>query len=121
MFEERTIPILGYNLETMFSEKLETIISRGTANTRMRDFYDIYLLTMSRGSLINKDLMIKALQKTANKRGTEYLLEDKDRIVTEITNSDALSILWTRYQKTYKYAESVPWEDVLSAIKSSLT
>lgn len=38
MFEERAISILAYNLETILAEKLETLLSRGTANTRMRDF-----------------------------------------------------------------------------------
>lgn len=42
MFEERTISVLAYNVETVFAEKLETILSRGCANTRMRDFYDLY-------------------------------------------------------------------------------
>lgn len=51
LFENRTISILAYNLETILAEKLETLLSRGTANTRMRDFYDIYALTFSQ--LIN--------------------------------------------------------------------
>ncbi len=44
MFEDRKIIIKAYNIETVLSEKLETIIVRGTTNTRMRDFYDIYTL-----------------------------------------------------------------------------
>mgnify|MGYP000432337533 CR=1 FL=1 len=44
MFEERTIPVLAYNLETVLAEKLETVLRRGTANTRLRDFYDLFLL-----------------------------------------------------------------------------
>ncbi len=41
MFEERAIEILAYSLETVLAEKLETVISRATTNTRMRDFYNI--------------------------------------------------------------------------------
>lgn len=44
LLEDRSIDILAYNIETVIAEKLETIISRGIANTRMRDFYDIYIL-----------------------------------------------------------------------------
>jgi predicted nucleotidyltransferase component of viral defense system len=44
LFEERTISILAYTLETVLAEKLKTRIARGTANTRMRDFYDIYVM-----------------------------------------------------------------------------
>ena len=42
LFEEREISIMAYNLETLLAEKIETVLSRGTVNTRMRDFYDIY-------------------------------------------------------------------------------
>ena len=43
MFENRTISILAYNLETVLAEKFDTVITRGVTNTRMRDFYDIYI------------------------------------------------------------------------------
>ena len=45
MFDERSISIWTYNLETLLGEKLETIMARETANTRMRDFYDVYVLS----------------------------------------------------------------------------
>ena len=44
MFDQGNISILSYNLETLFAEKLETVLARNTANTRMRDFYDIHIL-----------------------------------------------------------------------------
>lgn len=43
MFEECSISLLAYNLETVLAEKMETIISRGTLNTRMRDYYDLMM------------------------------------------------------------------------------
>ena len=58
MFEERAISIWTYNLETLLAEKLETIMARGTANTRMRDFYDIY--TISRQEAFNKEVLKRA-------------------------------------------------------------
>ncbi len=45
MFENRTIYLLTYNVETLLAEKMQTILARGIANTRMRDFYDIYEIT----------------------------------------------------------------------------
>lgn len=38
MFDEGVIKIYSYNLETIFAEKIETILSRADANTRPRDF-----------------------------------------------------------------------------------
>ena len=37
MLEDRSIEIWAYNLETVLAEKLETVVSRATTNTRMRD------------------------------------------------------------------------------------
>ena len=39
MFEDRSISVLSYNLETLLAEKMQTILARGLANTRMRDFF----------------------------------------------------------------------------------
>ncbi len=44
LFEDRQIGVLAYNLETVLSEKFEGVISKGVANTRARDYYDIYIL-----------------------------------------------------------------------------
>ena len=43
LLEKRSIQIFSYNLETVLAEKLETILSRSIANTRMRDFYEMIL------------------------------------------------------------------------------
>ena len=54
MLEDRTIEVWAYNLETVLAEKLETVISRNVTNTRMRDFYDIYILQNCMGSNFQK-------------------------------------------------------------------
>lgn len=120
MLEDRTIEVLAYNLETILAEKLETIISRGTTNTRMRDFYDIYILTKLQTDNINKKLLVEALNKTAKKRETLALFDNKDLIVSEILSSSILQDLWSRYQEKYYYAEDVLWSDVMSAVEASL-
>ena len=38
MFEDRSISVLSYNLETLLAEKMQTILARGLANTRMKNF-----------------------------------------------------------------------------------
>jgi hypothetical protein len=39
------LEVLGYPLATVLAEKLVTAVERGSANTRWRDFADVYLLT----------------------------------------------------------------------------
>jgi predicted nucleotidyltransferase component of viral defense system len=120
MFEERTIEVLAYNLETVLAEKLETIISRGTANTRMRDFYDIYILTKLQANNINHKLLAEALNGTTIKRGTFALFENKSLIISEIKTGSSMQDLWKRYKKKYAYAEAITWDDVMSAVEGLL-
>lgn len=43
LFENRSILINSYNIETILTEKIETVLRRGKYNSRMKDYYDIYL------------------------------------------------------------------------------
>ena len=69
MLEDRTIEVWAYNLETVLAEKLETVVSRNVTNTRMRDFYDIYILQKLYGEQLQKQVLWTALVATAKKRG----------------------------------------------------
>ena len=44
LLEDKSIQLWSYNLETILAEKIQTILSRGLLNTRMRDFYDVTTL-----------------------------------------------------------------------------
>lgn len=117
MFEERTIPLLAYNLETLLAEKMETILSRGTANTRIRDFYDIYMLTVLKPQKISRDDFIAAFHATAEKRGTEKRVPVFSRILNSIQESDEMLKMWDRFRKTYYYVEDTAWTDVLTSVQ----
>jgi len=117
MFEDRSISILAYNLETVLAEKIETILARGTANTRMRDFYDVYILSSTQEHNIDNDTLKAAYWKTSVKRGSISLLPDADMILTEISESAVLIDLWLSYQRKFKYAADVIWDDVMISIK----
>ena len=56
MLEDRTIEVWAYNLETVLAEKLETVVSRNVTNTRMRDFYDIYIFLQD---LTKEEIIVK--------------------------------------------------------------
>ena len=57
LFDSKTINILAYNLETILAEKIETILSLSTANTRLRDYYDIYILNTLYGDKCDKVIL----------------------------------------------------------------
>lgn len=116
LLEDRSIDILAYNIETVIAEKLETIISRGIANTRMRDFYDIYILLKTQGHSINKPLLSEAITATSEKRGTANLLSGGQLILEEVFSSDILYDHWSRYQKKYSYADDISWDEIKKAV-----
>jgi predicted nucleotidyltransferase component of viral defense system len=116
MFEERTISIMAYNLETVLAEKFETIITRGLTNTRMRDFYDVYILTATRSQDIDLQVFPNALKSTAEKRNTSEQMADASNVISIIAKSAVMIDLWKRYQTKYSYAEDVSWEMVIDAL-----
>lgn len=116
LLEDRSIDILAYNIETVIAEKLETIISRSIANTRMRDFYDIYILLEVQGHNIDKSLLTDAVIATAERRGSSNILLEGNLILKEVFSSDILYTHWTRYQKKYIYAKDISWGEIKEAV-----
>lgn len=116
LFEERTISILAYNLETVLAEKLETLLARGTANTRMRDYYDIYVLTNTQEHNIDNATLKEAFVNTSAKRGSIGLLSDVHLILKEVVESTVLIDRWKNYQRKFDYASDVLWADVMESV-----
>ena len=116
LLEERKIDILAYTIETVLAEKLETMITRGTANTRLRDFYDIYALLETQEESLKDHQLQKALLSTANHRGSDSLLEEGNAILLEIFQSVYMEQLWNRYQKQYPYAADISWKAIEKAV-----
>lgn len=107
LFEERTISILAYNLETVLAEKIETFLARSTANTRMRDFYDIFVLTNKQERNIDNATLKEAFANTSKKRGSIELISDADLIVKEVADSKVMIELWKSYQHKFDYAVDI--------------
>ena len=142
MLEDRSIDVWAYNLETVLAEKLETIITRTTTNTRMRDFYDIAILQQLYGSTLDPHVLHDALLATAHKRGTERHLAEAadmvkagavvidvamnrnadgklcgDVVFDEVEASPVMQDLWVAYQKKFSYASDLGWNTVMAAVR----
>ena len=118
MLEDRSIEIWAYNLETVLAEKLETIITRTTTNTRMRDFYDIYILEQLHGNTLNPQILHDALWATAHKRGTERHLAEAAEVFEEVENSSVMQKLWESYRRKFSYAADLEWSIIMGAVRS---
>ena len=118
MLEDRSIDIWAYNLETVLAEKLETIITRTTTNTRMRDFYDIYILDQLHGNTLNRQTLHDALLATAKKRGTERHLAEAVDVLNEVESSLVMQKLWESYRRQFSYAADLEWNIIMGAVRS---
>jgi predicted nucleotidyltransferase component of viral defense system len=116
MFDDRSISILAYNLETILAEKLETVLSRSIANTRPRDFYDIHILYTLRGHECDVIVLRQALDETCRKRGSQsVLIQYRDTI--EAIRSDAqMRGFWDKYRKEYTYADDISFDDTCATV-----
>lgn len=113
MFDEGHIEVMAYPLETILAEKIETIIRRNIATTRMRDFYDAYLLYKLHEDKINFESLARAIENTSGKR--EYLddLADYKEILEDIASDDYLKQHWHNYLQDNPYVGEIKLEDTL--------
>lgn len=117
MFEDRILKVKAYNIETVLAEKIETIITRTTANTRMRDYYDVYIIMTMYKDLVSNDLLNDAIIKVSENRDTTHILKDKTTILKEIANSVQMKYRWERYQSKYSYAKEIQWNYIIIVLK----
>lgn len=117
LFDDRSINILAYNLETVLAEKIETVLSRSIANTRPRDFYDIHILYSLRGAECDSQTLLQALERTANKRGSQKALNLYPDIIAEIRSSEQLRGFWKKYQRNFDYAKDISFDDACDTIQ----
>lgn len=116
-FEDRKIPILAYTLETIIAEKFQTIIDRDIYNTRMKDFYDIYILIKDNKEKINFENLILAIRNTFKKRNTELNLEDIKNQLQILKTNNNLNNLWSNYQKNAPYSSNIKYEELFESIE----
>jgi len=116
MFDDMTVKVMAYPLETIIAEKLETVLSRNIATTRARDLYDLITLYNLKKFDINLAYLKDAIRKTANKRGsTAYLNQIQD--VYDLMKDDSGQMkMWIQYQKANSFAKDISYNQALMSI-----
>ena len=108
---------MTYNYETIIAEKFESIISRNIDNTRMKDYYDLYMFVNLKWNNINKDTLRKAIINTSKARETLDYIDNANKYIKLISDDSRLKSLWNSYQNNYKYAKDISFKDTINAIK----
>lgn len=116
LFEDRSVPVMAYTLETVLAEKYETVIRRNIGTTRARDFYDLYTLYRSRKDEIRPEVLKSALLHTAKKRNSMEDMQEWRDILRDIREEPPLYQLWENYTAENKYVGTLAFHEVLDAI-----
>ena len=117
IFDNETINIMTYNYETIIAEKFESIISRNIDNTRMKDYYDLYMFVNLKWNDINKETLRKAIINTSKARETLDYIDNASKYIELISDDERLKSLWNSYQNNYEYAKDIEFVDTTNAIK----
>ncbi|MBQ7943772.1 MAG: nucleotidyl transferase AbiEii/AbiGii toxin family protein [Lachnospiraceae bacterium] len=118
MFEDRTISVLTYNRETLLAEKMQTIINRGLANTRLRDFYDIYSIMNFYGEQIDQQVLYEAFSATCEKRKTIFASNDIEEVLHMISSDLHMEELWVQFRKNNFYVGDLEWKIVIDYVEN---
>lgn len=113
LLEEDVAKIYVYSLASVVSEKYEAIVSLGELNSRLKDFYDIYLL--SKTNKFESSEIYNALESTFLKRNTKY--EDIVIYEHEFRNSKAKQTQWKVMMKKKNITNKVDFSIVIRQIE----
>lgn len=116
VFEEKTVPVMAYTLETVLAEKYETIIRRNIGTTRARDYYDLHTLYRSRKDVVQMDVLRAAVIHTAEKRDSIDDIRDWRDILKDIREEPQLYLLWDNYAADNKYIGDLKFNEVLDTV-----
>lgn len=117
IFSDKKIPIMTYNLETVLAEKFQTIVSRGVLNTRLKDFYDIYVLINFKKDDIDNKTLALAITNTFKKRETILNISEFNVLIEELENDKNIKRQWLEYQMKNSYSKNIKYEDAINSVK----
>ncbi len=118
LIKGKKLHLKSYNVETILSEKLETILMRAQVNTRMRDFYDVFILWSRFQASIQLDMLKKGFIKTSTQRGSLTTIEQNVADILKMIKTDPqLNQLWKQYQSAYEFAQQITWKKVLLTVE----
>ena len=111
------VNVEAYSLETVVAEKFQTMIDRGTINSRMKDFFDVY--TILKAGRVDYELLQEAIVEVFANRGTEL---DADNVVfsEDFAQDESLQAMWKAYLKRIKYKDELPFSEVMDIVRERL-
>lgn len=106
-----------YPLETVLSEKIQTILSVAELTSRSKDFYDVYTIVNNSSEKIDYDTLKIALSKTFKYRQTDFNRNEAIDIIHKIGDNEAIKDRWARYRNKNYYVGDIELATILETIE----
>jgi hypothetical protein len=114
-----TPTILTYSKETVVAEKYETMVSLGIANSRMKDFYDVW--TLAQEFEFDGKLLSQAIRATFERRGTRLPQAIPLALTEEFSGDKSKQSQWTAFIQRGRLMRQTPgFDGVLTTINTFL-
>lgn len=112
------VSIRAYSIETVIAEKFHTMIYRDVANSRMKDFFDCYMLLTSHPE-ISDEVLKEAIFATFSNRELNYNADLQ--LFTESFATDGTRIKrWTSFLRKIKWKDEISFSQVMSVVNNRL-
>jgi predicted nucleotidyltransferase component of viral defense system len=124
--EEIDLPVLldlptpqlrAYARETVVAEKFQAMVAFGRANSRMKDFYDVWVLAKSYD--FNNDRLARAIAATFDRRGTPLPDALPDALTVEFARDETKRRQWVAFSADLAIATG-PFESVIEDLATFL-
>ena len=112
------IELKMYPLESVLSEKLQTVLARTENNSRSKDFYDIYAILKNKLEVINVKELKVAVSMTFSYRKTDVSKDEAKNIIGHINEDSLIKERWTRYQKKNPYANGIEFSEITESLNA---
>ncbi|MBN2237112.1 MAG: nucleotidyl transferase AbiEii/AbiGii toxin family protein [Bacteroidales bacterium] len=107
----------AYSIESIIAEKFQIMIEFSTVNSRMKDFYDVYLLLQS--VKVNKIKLQLAIRKTFERRNTIYS-DNHALFEKEFSSNPSRLKMWKLFLHKARLDEEIDFKIVLELIIEEL-
>ena len=114
LINNKEYEVLTYSIETILAEKIETILSKLEKSSRMKDYYDIYMIYKFEFERINKNNLKITIEKTFKKRNFN---QNPIKNIEIIKSSEILKIKWKSYTLKNKYAKNIDFNETIKCLE----
>lgn len=112
------IELKMYPLESVLSEKLQTVLVRAENNSRSKDFYDIYAILKNKLEAINVKELKVAVSMTFSYRKTVISKNEAKNTINSINEDSLIEERWKRYQKKNPYVKGIEFSEITESLNS---